>query len=126
MVFDQPELSDLNVSFWQVLVPAVSAVVLFGGAIVFLVGRSLWVAQTAGVDELIGLIGRATTALDPAGKVFVRGEYWNAVADGSVALGESVEAIISLLLQLHSILRYPTHLRSLYFSCLRYKFARHI
>jgi len=91
MVFDQPDLSDLNVSFWTVLVPAVSAVALFGGLVVFLLGRSLWVAQTAGVDELIGLVGRATTALAPEGKVFIRGEYWNATADGEVAQGESVE-----------------------------------
>ena len=43
------------------------------------------------MDELIGLVGRATTALRPAGKVFVRGEYWNAVAESDVAQGESVE-----------------------------------
>lgn len=91
MVFDQPDLSDLNVSFWRVLVPAVAAVALFGGIIVFLLGRSLWVPQTAGVDELIGLVGRATTALEPAGKVFIRGEYWNAVAEEDVAQGDSVE-----------------------------------
>ena len=91
MVFDQPNLSDLNVSFWTVLVPAVAAVALFGGLVVFLLGRSLWVAQTAGVDELIGLVGRATTTLSPGGKVFIRGEYWNAIAEGEVAEGESVE-----------------------------------
>ena len=91
MVFDQPELSDLNVSFWSVLVPAVAAFAVFGGVVVFALGRSLWVDQTAGVDELIGLVGRSTTVLSPDGKVFVRGEYWNAEADGEVGVGEPVE-----------------------------------
>ena len=44
-----------------------------------------------GEDELIGLVGRATTTLSPGGKVFIRGEYWNAIAEGEVAEGESVE-----------------------------------
>jgi membrane-bound serine protease (ClpP class) len=91
MVFDQPDVSDLNVSFWSVLVPAVAAFAVFGGLVVFALGRSLWVEQTAGVDELIGLVGRTTTALSPEGKVFVRGEYWNASADTEVAEGEAVE-----------------------------------
>ena len=91
MVFDQPDISDLNVSFWSVLVPAVAAFALFGGVVVFALGRSLWVEQTAGVDELIGLVGRTTTVLQPEGKVFVRGEYWNATADGEVGEGEPVE-----------------------------------
>ena len=91
MVFDQPNLSDLNVSFWSVLVPAVAAFAAFGGLVVFALGRSLWVAQTAGVDELIGLVGRTTTALAPEGKVFVRGEYWTATTGGEVGEGEAVE-----------------------------------
>jgi membrane-bound serine protease (ClpP class) len=57
---------------------------------VFALSRSLWVAQTAGVDELIGLVGRATTALAPSGKVFVRGEYWNATSEDEVGAGEAV------------------------------------
>ena len=91
MVFDQPDVSDLNVSFWSVLVPAVAAFAVFGGVVVFALGRSLWVEQTAGVDELIGLVGRTTSVLQPEGKVFVRGEFWNATADGEVGEGEPVE-----------------------------------
>ena len=87
----QPDISDLNVSFWSVLVPAVAAFALFGGVVVFALGRSLWVEQTAGVDELIGLVGRTTSVLQPEGKVFVRGEYWNATADGEVGEGQAVE-----------------------------------
>ncbi len=62
----------------------------YGGVVVFALGRSLWVASMAG-GELIGLVRRATTALVPEGKVFVRGEYWNATADGDVGEGQAVE-----------------------------------
>ncbi len=88
------DISDLNVSFWSVLVPAVAAFAVFGGVVVFALGRSLWVAQTAGVDELIGLVGRTTTALQPEGKVFVRGEYWTALSEGDeIGEGEPIEVM---------------------------------
>jgi membrane-bound serine protease (ClpP class) len=95
LVFDQPELSDLTVSFWQVLLPAVVAMSICVGVVVFAVGRSMLSGQMAGVDELVGLIGRSTTRLDPAGKVFVRGEYWSVDRDDldtdPIEPGEAVE-----------------------------------
>jgi membrane-bound serine protease (ClpP class) len=92
MLFDRPEVSDLNVSFWNVLLPAVLAVAIFGGIVVFSVGRTFGLKQTAGVGELVGLVARCSTRLGPDGKVFVRGEYWAAHSDeGEVAEGEAVE-----------------------------------
>jgi membrane-bound serine protease (ClpP class) len=98
MVFDQPELSDLTVSFWTVLLPTVLGMCLFGGLVVFTVGRSMLLKPTAVVDEIIGLVGKAASALDPMGKVFVRGEYWNVRAEGDgdsepIAEGEAVEVL---------------------------------
>jgi membrane-bound serine protease (ClpP class) len=91
MIFDVPEVSDLGVSFWSVLVPAVTGMALFGALVVFGVGRTMGRRQTAGVDELIGLVGRAVEPLAPEGRVFVRGEYWSVRADEPVAAGERVE-----------------------------------
>ena len=91
MIFDMPEVSDLTVSFWSVLVPLVTGFAIVGGMVVLLVTRSIFRSQTAGVDELLGLIGEARTALAPEGKVFVRGEYWDATADQEIASGEPVE-----------------------------------
>lgn len=91
MLFDLPEVNDLNVSFWTVLVPAVAAFALFAGIVVFVVGRSLGRPQIAGVHELVGMVGRARSALEPEGSVFVRGEFWNARADAPIAEGERVE-----------------------------------
>ncbi|MCP4036443.1 MAG: hypothetical protein GY733_05855, partial [bacterium] len=91
MVFDQPDLSDLSVAFWDVLVPAVAAMALFGALIVFAVGRVMVGGQISGIDELVGLVGKSVSRLDPEGKVFVRGEYWNAAADETIEEGERVE-----------------------------------
>jgi membrane-bound serine protease (ClpP class) len=90
-LFDRPDLSDVNVSFWSVLVPAVAAVGGFGAIVVFGVMRSLRGAPRAGVGELVGMIGKATSPLEPEGTVFVRGEYWSARAEASVPAGERVE-----------------------------------
>jgi len=95
LVFDRPELSDLTVSFWQVLLPSVVAMSICVGVVVFAVGRSMLSGQIAGVNELIGLVGRSTTRLDPDGTVFVRGEFWSVDRDDldtdPIDSGEAVE-----------------------------------
>jgi membrane-bound serine protease (ClpP class) len=91
MLFDMPEVSDLTVSFWSVLVPITVAFGLFAGVVVIAVGRTFAREQTAGVSELIGLVGKAQTALTPEGRVFVRGEYWTVSADEEIQAGEAVE-----------------------------------
>jgi membrane-bound serine protease (ClpP class) len=90
-LFDMPETSDLSVSFWSVLVPAVAGFAVFAGIVVVAIGRSLGRAQTAGVSELIGMVGRSETALSPEGRIFVRGEYWNVTADQEIPAGDRVE-----------------------------------
>ncbi len=92
-LFDLPEASDLRISFWSVLVPAVTAFALCGAVVVFAVGRSMARGQTAGVSELVGLRGRAEEALTPEGRVYVRGEYWSATGDGVVAAGDPVVVV---------------------------------
>jgi membrane-bound serine protease (ClpP class) len=91
LIFDMPRLNDVGVSFWTVLVPAVLGMALFAAVVIFGVSRTLRTRQTAGTGELIGLTGRADTALGPQGKVFVRGEFWDARADEAIAAGERVE-----------------------------------
>jgi membrane-bound serine protease (ClpP class) len=44
-----------------------------------------------GGEGMIGQIGEALTALEPEGKVFVHGEYWDAVAVRPVAAGARVK-----------------------------------
>jgi membrane-bound serine protease (ClpP class) len=93
MIFDMPEASDLRVSFWSVLVPTVVGMAAFSAIVVFGVGRTMRRKQVAGVGEMLGLIGRAQTAIAPEGTVFVRGEHWTARADEPIRSGERVEVV---------------------------------
>jgi membrane-bound serine protease (ClpP class) len=93
MIFDLPELSDLRVSFWAVLVPAVTGMAAFAAVVLFGVGRTMRRRQTAGISEMIGMVGRVESALQPEGSVFVRGEHWKARADEPILAGDRVEII---------------------------------
>ncbi len=99
MIFDRPEASDLTVDFWQVLFPMTVAMSIFGAVIAYTLGRTLFSQQTAGVDEMIGLVGRCESAIPAGGegagkgKVFVRGEYWNCTAEEAIAEGDPVEIV---------------------------------
>ena len=93
MLFDMPDVSDVSVDFWAVLLPAAVGMAAFGGIAVVAIGRTFRKKQTAGVSELIGLVGRASTPLAPAGRVFVRGEYWNARCGEELPVDAAVEVI---------------------------------
>ena len=56
-------------------------------------------AQT-GAEGMLGAIGAAVTALEPAGKIFVHGEYWDAVSSSPVAAGAQVRVTAITGLQL--------------------------
>ena len=91
MLFDMPEVSDLTVSFWSVLLPAVVGFAVVAGVVLYAVGRSFLAEPISGVEEMLGSRGTASTVFSPDGKVFVRGEYWTADADGEVSEGDVVE-----------------------------------
>jgi membrane-bound serine protease (ClpP class) len=54
-----------------------------------------------GQQGLIGETGVARTALSPEGKIFVRGELWNAVASSPLPIGQLVvvRSVDGLILQ---------------------------
>ena len=90
-----------------------AAWLLVAGAVLFLAYRgaafaarfAIWVEERLrGPQELygegrgawgVGGFGTARTDLAPRGKVFVRGELWDAVAEGPVPAGERVEVVDS-------------------------------
>jgi membrane-bound serine protease (ClpP class) len=46
-----------------------------------------------GSEGLAGETGVARTRLDPEGKVFVHGEFWNAYTDGTIEEGEKIRIL---------------------------------
>jgi membrane-bound serine protease (ClpP class) len=93
MIFDVPEQSDLAVPFWEVVVPVVTALAVFGGAVVFLLSRSLWRPQVAGAEGLVGASATVYEDIDPLGKIYLHGDTWNARADRPIAKGERVRIV---------------------------------
>jgi len=100
-LFERPDLSDLDVSTWRTLVPALIGVGLFGAIVTIALGRSLARPPESGIGELVGRRARATTALAPQGTVFVRGEYWSASSSAPVEAGAEVEILAVEGLRLH-------------------------
>lgn len=58
----------------------------------------------SGREGMIGEHGRAVTAVHASGKVFVHGEYWEAVAEEPVAAGSDIE-VIGVIEQMHLLVR---------------------
>ncbi|HEY7353397.1 MAG TPA: nodulation protein NfeD [Terriglobales bacterium] len=75
------------------LATALAVSIPLGAITVFLMSIALRARRnkiTTGVEGLIGEIGVAQTALAPAGKVFVHGEIWDAVATSEIPAGEKI------------------------------------
>jgi membrane-bound serine protease (ClpP class) len=75
------------------LVTALAVSVPIGVIAVFLMTLVLRAHKNpvaSGVEAMIGEIGIARTPLGPDGKVFVRGELWNATANGEIPAGSRV------------------------------------
>jgi membrane-bound serine protease (ClpP class) len=108
LLFNVPEAGPyFSVSLW-----AIAAVTLTMAAVFGLVARLVANGQrrkvTTGREGLVGLVGRARTALAPDGMVFVDGALWEARAEpGPIAAGERVEvvAVEGLLLRVRPAVR---------------------
>lgn len=103
LLFESPE-PWLRLS-WNVIL---LTVLLTAGFFVFIVRKALAAHRrrpTTGREGLIGEEGTAQSAIDPTGKVFVRGEYWEASSDTPLAAGDKVvvEAVAGMQLKVKRI-----------------------
>jgi len=74
----------------SVLYPTLFTTVLIALGTMYLATKSAQLRVVSGAEGLIGATGVVKEALDPEGNVFVHGELWSAVCDGTIAEGESV------------------------------------
>ncbi len=77
----------------QVIVASAGSAMVVVMFLMFQVLRAHRRQVRTGLEGMVHEHGRARSALDPAGKVFVHGEIWEAVADAPVAAGEAVEVV---------------------------------
>jgi len=91
LLFDT-ESSDLVVDR-SIIFTAVATLSAFMVLVGYLVFKSQKKKPTLGMEGLLGEIGEVKVGLNPTGKIFVHGEYWNAEGDGEIALGEKVRVV---------------------------------
>ncbi len=88
LLFESPE-PYLRVS-WSVILVTVFAVTAFA---LFAVTKAIKAHRqkpASGKEGLIGEEGEADSDISPEGKVFVRGEYWDAWSDEAIAKGDRI------------------------------------
>ncbi|HTO53519.1 MAG TPA: nodulation protein NfeD [Myxococcota bacterium] len=93
LTFHVPELSDLSLPFWRAILPTALTLALVMLGLAWTVSRAQARPQYAGAEGLLAEIGTADSDLSPQGRVRVRGELWNAVADAPVRRGDKVEIL---------------------------------
>jgi len=74
----------------SVLYPTLVTTVLIALGTLYLATKSARLKAVTGAEGMIGATGIAKETLDPEGNVYVHGELWAAVCDGTIAEGESV------------------------------------
>lgn len=103
LLFESPE-PWLRLS-WKVILLTVLLTAAFFALIVRKALTAHRQRPTTGREGLIGEEGTAQSAIDPAGKVFVRGEYWEAHSDTPIAAGDKVivEAVEGMCLKVRKM-----------------------
>lgn len=91
LLFDTPDAS-LHVDT-GIIVAVAATMAAFAGLVSWLVAKAMRAKVTTGPEGMLGTRGHATSALAPAGTVFVHGEIWQAVSESPAAKGEEVIVI---------------------------------
>jgi membrane-bound serine protease (ClpP class) len=78
---------------WSVILASALATTLFFGVVIAKVIEAHRQKPITGREGMLGELGVAETDIMPEGKVFVRGECWNAVSSERIRKGDKVEVI---------------------------------
>ena len=88
LLFDTPE-SDVRVGFDVVIASTLAFGVFFAYVIFYLI-KAQRLSPQLGFEGLIGESGDAVSDIHASGKVYINGEYWDAVSDEPIGKGERV------------------------------------
>lgn len=92
MLFDQAQTA-MRLSLSLVIPSAIVTAAFFA----FVIGKGIraqFLPPKTGKESMIGKVAKSVSRIDShSGKVFIDGEYWNAVSDMEIQEGESVEII---------------------------------
>ncbi len=91
MLFRSPDPA-LRASLWAIIGIAILAILVVT-VLSIAVLRDRRRQVRTGVEGMIGERGVVRATINPRGKVFLHGEYWNAVAESPLDIGEEVEVV---------------------------------
>ena len=91
LLFRTPE-ADLRVG-WDMLLSSAAAVGLFFAFVAYFLFRAQRLEPATGLESLVGQRGSAITDIAGTGKVFVSGEYWDAVSGDTINEGDEVVVV---------------------------------
>jgi len=91
LLFESP-IPALRVSL-KVMIPTVIIISLFFVAIIGLAVKAQMRKPATGTEGMVGEKGNAVTPIHEDGKVFMKGDYWNAYSSEMIEKGEKVEII---------------------------------
>jgi len=91
LLFESPDPA-LRVS-WSVMIPTLTVICLFFASIIALVLKAQMRKRRTGKEGMVGEEGRTVTDVYETGKVFIKGEYWNALSDKHVEKGRKVRIV---------------------------------
>ncbi|MEI8173493.1 MAG: nodulation protein NfeD [Deltaproteobacteria bacterium] len=91
LLFDSPDPA-LRVS-WVVMIPVLTVICLFFVSVIGLVLKAQMRKQRTGGEGMVGETGEAATDVYETGKVFVKGEYWNASSEKPVEKGKDIKVV---------------------------------
>ena len=74
----------------RIVLPLFIFTVLFFGTLAYIAITAQFQKPRVGIEALIGEEGEAVTDIEPEGKVFVHGEYWDAFSETPIKKGERV------------------------------------
>jgi membrane-bound serine protease (ClpP class) len=91
LLFESP-IPALRVSL-KVMIPTIIIISLFFIAIIGLAVKAQMRKPATGSEGMVGVKGNAVTPIHEDGKVFMKGEYWNAYSSEMIDEGERVEVV---------------------------------
>jgi membrane-bound serine protease (ClpP class) len=94
LLFDTPD-SDIRVGY-GVVIASTAAIALFFAYVLFYLIKAQHLKPQTGMEGLIGETGTAVSDIGESGKVYVLGEYWDAVSDPPIKEGEKIKVVESI------------------------------
>ncbi len=93
LLFDTPD-SDVRVGY-GVVIASTAAIALFFGYVLFYLIKAQNLRPQVGMESIMGEVGNAVTDIGESGKVYVMGEYWDAVSDELIKEGDKIKVVES-------------------------------